>query len=107
MLYLLKALSLFSQYDLMAFVALHQDVRLRYASGFGASACRLEQVWFDLSALLLSSRSSAICGCPATSTEAKQLNSEVIPTKNSFASPLYVKAALCATSYGRDALRCQ
>ena len=51
---------------LTAFVALRQDVWSRYTGGSGAPTCTLEHVGFDLSALL-SSRSSALCGRPATS----------------------------------------
>ncbi|KAF8266909.1 cytoplasmic protein [Lactarius quietus] len=49
--YLRAVLSLFPQYGLTAFVALHQDVWSRYAGGSGAPAWTLEHVGFDLSAL--------------------------------------------------------
>ena len=49
--YLRAVLSLFPQYGLTAFVALHQDVWSRYAGGSGAPAWTLEQVGFDLGAL--------------------------------------------------------
>ena len=77
--YLLAVLFLSSQYGLTPFFALHQDVWPRYAGRFGAPAYTLERIFFDLTPLLLSSLSSALCWCPATSMEAKQLNSEAIP----------------------------
>ena len=62
--YFRPVLSLFPKYDLTAFVALHQDVWSRYACKSSAIAWTLEQVGFNLSALLLSPRSptSALCG---------------------------------------------
>jgi hypothetical protein len=49
--YIRAVLSLFPQYGLTAFVALHQDVWSRYAGGSGAPAWTLEHVGFDLNAL--------------------------------------------------------
>ena len=63
--YLRAVLSLFPQYGLTAFVALHQDVWSRYAGGSDAPAWTLGQEGFDLS-VLLSSRSSAPFGCHTT-----------------------------------------
>ena len=56
-----------AQCGLTAFVALCQDVWSRYTGRSVAPAWTLEHVGFDFGALLLSSRSSALCGCPATS----------------------------------------
>lgn len=49
--YLRSVLSLFPQFGLTAFVALHQDVWSRYAGGSGAPAWTLELAGFDLNAL--------------------------------------------------------
>ncbi|KAH9985691.1 glycoside hydrolase family 5 protein [Russula vinacea] len=49
--YLRSVLSLFPQFGLIAFVALHQDVWSRYAGGSGAPAWTLELAGFDLNAL--------------------------------------------------------
>ena len=76
--YFRVVLSIFTRYGLTAFVVLHQNVWSLNACRSGAPQWTLEQVDFDLSTLLLSSPSSALCGCSATS---KQLNSKVIPTK--------------------------
>ncbi|KAI0356759.1 glycoside hydrolase [Trametes cingulata] len=49
--YVRRLLSLFPQYGLVAFVALHQDVWSRYTGGSGAPAWTLEAVGFDLHGL--------------------------------------------------------
>ncbi|KAI0672041.1 glycoside hydrolase [Trametes maxima] len=49
--YVRKLLSLFPQYGMVAFVALHQDVWSRYTGGSGAPAWTLESVGFDLHGL--------------------------------------------------------
>lgn len=49
--YLHGLLSLFSEYGLVAFVSMHQDVWSRYAGGSGAPAWTLEAAGFDLNAL--------------------------------------------------------
>ena len=49
--YLRSILSLFPQFGLTAFVALHQDVWSRYAGGSGAPAWTLEHAGFNLCAL--------------------------------------------------------
>ncbi|OJT05214.1 hypothetical protein TRAPUB_4039 [Trametes pubescens] len=49
--YVHKLLSLFPQYGIVAFVALHQDVWSRYTGGSGAPAWTLEAVGFDLHGL--------------------------------------------------------
>ncbi|KAI0649639.1 glycoside hydrolase [Trametes meyenii] len=49
--YIRKLLSLFPQYGMVAFVALHQDVWSRYTGGSGAPAWTLETVGFDLHGL--------------------------------------------------------
>ncbi|KAI0819374.1 glycoside hydrolase [Trametes gibbosa] len=49
--YVCNLLSLFPQYGLVAFVALHQDVWSRYTGGSGAPAWTLEAVGFDLHGL--------------------------------------------------------
>ena len=64
--YIRAALSLFPQYGLTAFVALHLDVRSRHAGGSSAPAWTLEQEGFAISVLSSSSRSSALFGCPTT-----------------------------------------
>lgn len=46
--YIRDLLSLFPQYGMSAFVALHQDVWSRYSGGSGAPAWTLEAVGFDL-----------------------------------------------------------
>ena len=46
--YLRSVLSLFPQFGLTAFVALHQDVWSRYSGGSGAPAWTLEHAGFDL-----------------------------------------------------------
>jgi hypothetical protein len=46
--YLRSVLSLFPQFGITAFVALHQDVWSRYSGGSGAPAWTLELAGFDL-----------------------------------------------------------
>ncbi|KAI0783200.1 glycoside hydrolase family 5 protein [Abortiporus biennis] len=49
--YVRSLLSLFPQYGIVAFVALHQDVWSRFSGGSGAPSWTLESVGFDLHAL--------------------------------------------------------
>lgn len=49
--YIRSLLSLLSQYGMVAFVSMHQDVWSRYSGGSGAPAWTLEYVGFDLDAL--------------------------------------------------------
>ncbi|KAN0133059.1 glycoside hydrolase [Lactarius tabidus] len=69
--YIRAVLSLFPQYGLTAFVALHQDVWSRYAGGSGAPAWTLEHVGFDLNALEESGAAwlRGVCGGGHTEAE--------------------------------------
>ncbi|EJD50795.1 glycoside hydrolase [Auricularia subglabra TFB-10046 SS5] len=49
--YLHDVLSLFPQYQMTAYVSMHQDVWSRYTGGSGAPAWTIEAIGFDLSAL--------------------------------------------------------